>query len=56
MDPAEVPGSERDMCDAFRKVEMGLRNRIELLIDLSIDKLDQLQIKDELNSIHHRYK
>ena len=56
MDPAEVPGSEWDMCDAFRKVEMGLRNRIELLIDLSIDKLDQLQIKDELNSIHHRYK
>jgi len=29
-----------------------LRNRIELLLDLPIDKLDHLQIKDELHSIH----
>lgn len=55
-DPATVSGSEDDMWQAFRKVEMGLRNRIELLIDLPIDKLDHLQIKDELHSIHHRYK
>jgi arsenate reductase len=55
MDPAAVTSSEQDMWDAFRKVEMGLRNRIELLLDLPIDKLDQLQIKDELNLIHKKF-
>lgn len=54
MDPAAVTGSEQDIWDAFRKVEMGLRNRIELLLDLPIDKLDHLQIKDELHSIHQQ--
>ena len=53
-DPAAVTGSDQDMWDAFRKVEMGLRNRIELLLDLPIDKLDHLQIKDELHSIHQQ--
>ena len=54
IDPAAVTGSDQDMWDAFRKVEMGLRNRIELLLDLPIDKLDHLQIKDELHSIHQQ--
>ena len=53
-DPATVVGSTEEKWSAFRKVEMGLRNRIELLIDLPIDKLDHLQIKDELHSIHHQ--
>jgi arsenate reductase len=55
-DPASVTGSEEDKWAAFRKVEMGLRNRIELLLDLPLDKLDHLQIQDELNSIHHQFK
>jgi arsenate reductase len=54
IDPASVSGTEQEMWDAFRKVEMGLRNRIELLLDLPIDKLDHLQIKDELHSIHQQ--
>ncbi|MBU3615722.1 arsenate reductase ArsC [Polynucleobacter sp. JS-Polo-80-F4] len=54
IDPAAVTGSEQEMWDAFRKVEMGLRNRIELLLDLPMDKLDHLQIKDELHSIHQQ--
>jgi arsenate reductase (thioredoxin) len=53
-DPAAVIGSEQEIWDAFRKVEMGLRNRIELLLDLPMDKLDHLQIKDELHSIHQQ--
>jgi arsenate reductase len=53
-DPATVVGSTEEKWSAFRKVEMGLRNRIEFLIDLPIDKLDHLQIKDELHSIHHQ--
>ena len=54
MDPANNGADEQVMWDAFRKVEMGLRNRIELLIDLPIDKLDHLQIKDELHLIHEK--
>jgi len=33
---------------------MGLRNRIELLMDLSMDKLDHLELKEQLHRIHHR--
>ena len=55
-DPAAVTGGEEAMRDAFRKVEMGLRNRIELLLDLPMDKLDHIQIKEELHSIHHKLK
>jgi len=56
MDPTHNVNSEQEMWDAFRKVEMGLRNRIELLIDLPFDKLDHLQIKEELHSIHQKLK
>jgi len=54
MDPTLNVNSEQEMCDAFRKVEMGLRNRIELLMDLPFDTLDHLQIKEELHSIHQK--
>jgi arsenate reductase len=54
MDPTTVNGTEQDMWQAFKTIEMGLRNRIELLIDLPIDKLDHLQIKDKLHSIHQQ--
>ncbi|MBU3628658.1 arsenate reductase ArsC [Polynucleobacter sp. AP-Reno-20A-A9] len=55
-DPTAVDSGDAAMLDAFRQVEMGLRNRIELLMDLPMDKLDHLQIKNELQSIHHRLK
>lgn len=55
-DPALVDGNEAELWSAFRKVEMGLRNRIELLLDLPIEKLDHLQVKDELHSIHQQFK
>lgn len=54
MDPTLNVNSEQEMWDAFRKVEMGLRNRIELLMDLPFDTLDHLQIKEELHSIHQK--
>ena len=54
MDPTNEAISEQAMWDSFRKVEMGLRNRIELFLALPLDKLDHLQIKDELHSIHHK--
>lgn len=51
-DPTAIAGSDEEIWNAFKKVEIGLRNRIELLIDLPIDKLDHSQIKDELQQIH----
>ena len=51
-DPAAVAGSEQEILEAFKRVEMGLRNRIELLIDLPINTLDHIQIKEELHLIH----
>jgi arsenate reductase len=53
-DPAKVIGSDEQVRDAFRQVEIGLRNRIELLMDLSIDQLDQLRMGAELERIHRR--
>jgi arsenate reductase (thioredoxin) len=55
-DPAAVESGDEAMLHAFKQVEMGLRNRIELLMDLAIDKLDHLELKEQLHSIHHRTK
>ena len=51
-DPAAVSGSEQEIFEAFKSVEIGLRNRIELLMDLPIETLNHLQIKDHLDTIH----
>lgn len=53
-DPASVSGSDEEIRNAFKQVEIGLRNRIELLMDLSVEQLDHLQIKEELQNIHRR--
>jgi len=53
-DPASVVGSDEEKWQAFKKVEIGLRNRIELLMDLSVDQLDHLQMTEELRQIHHK--
>jgi arsenate reductase len=55
-DPAAVDSGEEAMMHAFKQVEMGLRNRIELLLDLPIEKLDRLEVRERLQSIHHRIK
>jgi arsenate reductase len=53
-DPAAVEGDEEAILHAFKRVEMGLRNRIELLMDLPIAQLDHLELGEHLQSIHHR--
>lgn len=55
-DPAAVEGGYDAMLHAFQQVEIGLRNRIELLLDLPIAQLDRGELKDRLQSIHHRMK
>jgi arsenate reductase len=52
MDPSDVRG----MHHAFKQLEIGLRNRIELLMDLPIEKLDRLDIQEQLHNIHYRSK
>ena len=54
-DPSTVEGYEAQL-QAFRKVEMCLRNRIEHLINLPVDKLDHLEIKDHLHRIHQQFQ
>ena len=55
-DPAAVKAGDEAMLHAFKQVEMGLRNRIELLMDLPTDKLGHLELKEHLHSIHQRIK
>ena len=55
-DPAAVEGGHEAIVHAFKQVEVGLRNRIELLMDLPIAKLDRLELRERLQSIHHRIK
>ena len=55
-DPAAVEGGNEAMLHAFKQVEIGLRNRIELLLDLPISRLDRLELRERIQSIHHRIK
>ncbi|MBU3622031.1 arsenate reductase ArsC [Polynucleobacter sp. CS-Odin-A6] len=52
-DPTAVEGGDESVLHAFKKVEIGLRNRIELLMDLPIAQLDREELKERLQSIHH---
>jgi arsenate reductase len=55
-DPAAVEEGDEAMMHAFKQVEMSLRNRIELLLDLPILQLDRAELRERLQSIHHRIK
>ncbi len=50
-DPAAVDGSDEDKRRAFLTAYSTLSNRINLLLSLSIDKLDRLAIKQKLDDI-----
>jgi protein-tyrosine-phosphatase len=53
-DPAAVDGSDNDKRVAFRDAAAILRRRIELLMNLPVDKLDALAVGHELRSIGKR--
>ena len=55
-DPAAVETGEDDMRHAFQQVEIGLRNRIELMMDLPVASLDRMEMGEHLKSIHYRFK
>jgi arsenate reductase len=50
-DPAAVQGSADEIRKAFRDVTTTLRRRIELFINLPIEKLDSLKLKTEVAKI-----
>lgn len=50
-DPAKVEGSEAEIDQAFHQAWRTLRHRIDLFMQLPLDKLDALSIKDHLKEI-----
>jgi arsenate reductase (thioredoxin) len=50
-DPSQVSGSDEDKRRAFRAVMIGLKHRIDMLVDLPIEKLDALTIQNELKKL-----
>lgn len=50
-DPAEATGSTEDVQRAFTSAFVTLKARIALLLNLPLDKLDRLSIKQELDGI-----
>jgi arsenate reductase len=50
-DPAAVVGSDEEKHAAFMAVEIGLRKRIEILMNLPLESLDHFAIHDALREI-----
>lgn len=55
-DPDNADLSDSAKFEAFKEVEIGLRNRLDLLMDLKFDTLDHMAIKEYVQSVHHRLK
>jgi arsenate reductase len=50
-DPTKVVGTEELVKEAFISLEMGLRSRLDLLLDLPLKDLDKLAIHHEVTKI-----
>lgn len=50
-DPAAATGSDAEIAVAFRDAARLLRNRIELLLALPVDKLDRLSLQSQIREI-----
>jgi protein-tyrosine-phosphatase len=50
-DPSQVSGSDEDKRRAFRDVMIGLKKRLDMLVDLPLEKLDALSIQSELKKL-----
>lgn len=50
-DPAAVQGGDEDKRSAFKEVELGLKKRLEILMNLPLEKLDQMSLNSELKNI-----
>lgn len=50
-DPSRVEGGDAEKRAAFDKVFLAIRRRVELLVNLPLEKLEHLALKDELKRI-----
>ena len=50
-DPSAVQGSDEDKRAAFKQVEMGLKRRLQILMNLPLEKLDTMSLNQELKRI-----
>jgi arsenate reductase (thioredoxin) len=50
-DPVAFDGSDAEKRHQFREIFRQIRNRIDLLVQLPLARLDRLAVKDELDSI-----
>ena len=50
-DPAHVEGSDADKMKAFRDAYLTLDHRVRLFLSLPVDKLEHLQLKQQMNAI-----
>ncbi len=50
-DPAAVQGSDDQKRAAFKEVELGLKKRLEILMNLPLEKLDAMSLSSELKNI-----
>ena len=51
-DPSNTQGSDEERRKAFDQVFHAIRRRIELLVNLPVDKLERLALANELKRIH----
>jgi protein-tyrosine-phosphatase len=50
-DPSQVQGTDEDKRRAFREVMIGLKQRIQLLSDLPLERLDALSLQNEVRKL-----
>ena len=50
-DPSQVQGTDEDKRGAFREVMIGLKQRIQLLSDLPLERLDALSLQNEVRKL-----
>jgi len=50
-DPSAVQGSDEAKRAAFKQVEMGLKRRLQILMNLPLEKLDTMSLNQELKRI-----
>jgi len=53
-DPAAVEGSDEDVFNAFRRVGVEIRRRLELLTSLPFDKLDRFRLEQMTKDIGNK--
>lgn len=54
-DPSSVAGGDDEKRAAFKAVELGLKKRIEILMNLPLEKLDDMSLNAELKNIATHY-